>query len=224
MANNQGDSDPAARLRPDDPGRPAEHRGAPGKPVDLVVTDEVRAAGTDVAGDGPHWAPPPMPVPQSLYYREIAPRPYEEGEARAGRPEPAPSRRAGPSLWTVVLVLAALAGGVTIGLAYKGSQTPATSAPVAEETTEPFEITVTIVADEGSLVRLSWTDPTDGEAVFVISQTTPQERLLRDTPRGDTEAVIDGLDPAVPRYCFRVLAILDAQTTASATACTPIRG
>jgi hypothetical protein len=163
-----------------------------------------------------------------MYYHDITPEPFDD--ASEGISIDPPRRRVGrqrgrpgPHRWALVLPLIALVGGAIIGIVYRGVDTR-TAPPPSQPTEAPLAITVTGIVDEGSLVRLSWTDPTDGEALFVISEIMPAgARPVREVPPGETETIIVGLDPSAPQYCFRVLAIRDGETAASATACTPAR-
>ena len=179
------------------------------------------------------WLPDPVPEALQLahrtieHYHDITPGPYDEpsGVPRSLRREDRPRRevrKAGRPRLAILLPLGALAAGAIIGLAYK--TTDRTEPPTTAPTEAPLEILATSITDRGSSVTLSWTDPTGGEALFVISEITPDgARPVREVPAGQTETVIVGLDPAAAQYCFRVLAVRGGETAASATTCTPTR-
>jgi hypothetical protein len=58
----------------------------------------------------------------------------------------------------------------------------------------------------------------------VIQIDGTQARPLFQVNPGQTSAVVNGLDPAAPRYCFQVLA-LDGQAQGLSTMrCTGVRG
>jgi hypothetical protein len=121
----------------------------------------------------------------------------------------------------VVPALALLAGAV-IGIALQAEPAPAPQPSAAPE--DPAPIIVTGIREEGGAVRLTWIDPTNGEALFIVSQMTDAgARPLRDVPAGQTEIVLTGLDPAATQYCFVVIAVQGSQTSASSVMCTPVR-
>jgi hypothetical protein len=181
---------------------------------------------TTVATRFPQPPPParwlPDPIPEPLYYHDITPQRFEEPRRSARGSRDLRRRRRTPR-WAIMLPVVALAGGTLMGLAYRSAQRPADPPPAAPSE-GPLSVVATSITDQGSTVRLTWTDPTDGEATFVISEITADgARPLREVPPGQTETVIVGLDPAAAQYCFRVLAVRGGQTAASATTCTPAR-
>jgi hypothetical protein len=140
-----------------------------------------------------------------------------------------------------VAVGALLAGaGFGIGLASSGSDpapvrtnqagpAPVPQAEGAGRATpsaagDTLPIMITDIQDLGTAVELTWIDPTDGEASFVISELGDAgARPVLAVAAGQTQAIVGGLDPTAARYCFRVLAVLSGQAFASSTTCTPPR-
>jgi serine/threonine protein kinase len=78
--------------------------------------------------------------------------------------------------------------------------------------------------DRGDSIALRWTDPTGGRAVFVVIQVDgAQARPLLEVDPGQTSVVVNGLDPAAPRYCFQVLALDGDARGLSPLRCTGVR-
>jgi hypothetical protein len=123
----------------------------------------------------------------------------------------------------IVLPALALLAGAVIGVLLRNEPPPA-APPTTPAAQEQAPVVVTAIRDEGSTVRLTWIDPSGGEAVFIISQQTATGfRPVRTVPAGQTETIITGLDPDADQYCFRVLAVNGPQRSHSATMCTPVR-
>jgi hypothetical protein len=124
--------------------------------------------------------------------------------------------------------MVALLAGVAVGLLYvrgAGGEAPDTRNAGNTQTAGDglSSIIITGIRDDGSSVQLTWIDPTDGQAFFVVSQITASgAQPLQQVPPGQTETVVSGLDPNDKQYCFRVLAVVSGtDTAASATICTP---
>jgi hypothetical protein len=80
--------------------------------------------------------------------------------------------------------------------------------------------TITELDDRGSSVELTWDDPTDGRAEFVIYHTDDDgDEFVQRTDPGVTRTVVAGLDPDA-QHCFLVVAILGDSVGASETRCT----
>jgi hypothetical protein len=146
----------------------------------------------------------------------------------APEPEPAPPRRRRKGL---LLGLAAVLVGVTAGVLAtvlsgpdgQTAQPPAGTTPTAATTTTATTTTTTPPAtggnpafapvlapldDQGESVTLTWTDPTGGNAEFVVVDATAEQgQAITQLPAGATTYRVEGLDPAVEQYCFVVLAI-----------------
>ncbi|GAB3898955.1 hypothetical protein GCM10029964_084200 [Kibdelosporangium lantanae] len=88
-----------------------------------------------------------------------------------------------------------------------GSSAPApTTSPAGNN--PAFAPTITSLEDKGTSVRLTWSDPTGGNAQFVVIDVTEAKpRPLGTVAARTTTYTVDGLDRAKPRYCFQVLAI-----------------
>jgi hypothetical protein len=221
-------SDVAARVPlPPPPARALPQPVLPAAPPELLVPliDNPDAPAT----------PPLQWLPLPDLWQPVTPArpPQVTGDDTIGR-DPAfgaatrtsAGRRRGPRRWAVLLPVIALIGGAAIGLATRGLRgappPDAAPDPVGAVTLAPP--VVTGIVDGGDAVRLTWTDPTDGQAIFVISEITSDDpRPLRQVPPGTTETIITGLDPYAAQYCFRVLAVQGTASAASATICTPVR-
>jgi len=84
---------------------------------------------------------------------------------------------------------------------------------------------ITGLRDQSTSVALTWTDPSDGTAIFVVTRrVSGTGEVVARTERGVTQLNVEGLDPAAPRYCFQVIAIVDGDHRGvSPERCTPTR-
>jgi hypothetical protein len=228
---------PFASDDPDDAVLPYLERVRAGRPRELTRTDvppelraviarclrprredrfpdatALRSALTAITAAPPRLAGVP-PVPAPLPPREREPRP-----------------RRGP-LVALIAVVVVVAGAIGValapgtGTAPPESPPPATAGAGVPSAGDPrFAPSLERVADAGNGVELHWTDPSGGRAQFVVVDVTDDrpDALITVAP-GVTSHVVEGLDPAAPRYCFQVLAIgLDdpvAQRGASSRVC-----
>ncbi|MEU4746082.1 serine/threonine-protein kinase, partial [Actinosynnema sp. NPDC023658] len=160
-------------------------------------------------------------------------------------PEP-PPRRPRRS-WTLAAVGAVVVGvvvGVALSLPGRSDEAagPSSAVPVTTSISTSVAATVTASAslpeggdpsfrpvlkrleDGGDRIELFWSDPSDGNAQFVLVDVTgPSAKPLVTVAAGATSHVLEGLEPKAPQYCFQVLAIgLEDPTTqrgASARTC-----
>jgi hypothetical protein len=99
-------------------------------------------------------------------------------------------------------------------------------APPPETGNDPaFAPTLNPIEDRGDSITLTWSDPTNGNAQFVVVDVTNTERkALVNVAPGTTTYTVENLDPATDQYCFQIIGIgLDdptAQHGASASVCT----
>lgn len=99
------------------------------------------------------------------------------------------------------------------------------STPPATGNDAAFAPTLNPLDDQGASITLTWTDPTNGKAQFVVVDVTTNDRkaLATIAPGTNTYTVTD-LDPAADQYCFQVIGLgLDDPTTqhgASESTCT----
>jgi eukaryotic-like serine/threonine-protein kinase len=88
-----------------------------------------------------------------------------------------------------------------------------------------FAPTLDPLDDQGDKVVLNWTDPTNGDAQFVVVDVTGggREALVSVAP-GTTTYTVENLDPAKDEYCFQVIGLGPddpaTQNGASAIVCT----
>ena len=180
----------------------------------------VAGPGSELAGLTVRLPDAPQPPPPV-----VVPPPPEEEE-----PAPRGKRRTG-----LVLGIAAVVAGVAVGVAatvLNGRDEPGAQPPATTTTTTTSATTTTTTApvtggdpafapvlspldDKGDSVTLTWADPTDGNAEFVVVDATAEQgQALVQLPAGTTTHTVDGLDPTQDQYCFVVLAIgLDDPTT-----------
>jgi serine/threonine protein kinase len=137
--------------------------------------------------------------------------------------EPVPPRRGRRGL--VLFAVAALVVGVVAGiLLTRPDQTgqtpvagPATTSTTATTTTDApgpvggdprFVPTLKSVEDHGRSVDLTWTDPSEGNAEFVVVDVTGAKgKALLSLGAGTTTHTVEDLDPKAEKYCFQILAI-----------------
>jgi hypothetical protein len=101
--------------------------------------------------------------------------------------------------------------------------TPATTPQTGDDAA--FAPTLNPVEDQGDSVTLTWSDPTNGNAQFVVVDVTNTDRkALVNVAPGTTTYTVENLDPAADQYCFQIIGLgLDdptAQHGASASVCT----
>jgi serine/threonine protein kinase len=189
-----------------------------------------------------NYGPPPDPPVVA-----VLPQPVQWGQdpdptVTIARPQP---RRKGRRLvWlgvTAVVIGAAIgAFGPTLWGRQNNQAEPEnppstsrTTEPSTQETTTPpptggdpaFAPALNPLDDQGDTITLTWSDPTNGGAQFVVVDVTdPEEQTaLVTVAAGTTTYTVEDLDPS-RQYCFRVIGIgLDDPTTqngASDPACT----
>jgi hypothetical protein len=224
-----GVAGPAAPSPPPDHAMPAPAPAVQESPRPTPA----RPAPSPLRRTKPASPPPPTGRPEP-YHVDVTPAPLGRtahlrqriGRTRSDAKPADRSRR-----WGIVLPLVALAMGAAIGLAWQrggaGPQVPADDAEAEAHpsaTAPAMVVVITNIRDEGDTIRLTWVDPTDGQALFIVSEMTGEEgRAIRNLPPGQTDTVISGLDPNAPQYCFRVLAVWGSERAYSATTCTPQR-
>ncbi|ONI84909.1 hypothetical protein ALI22I_31060 [Saccharothrix sp. ALI-22-I] len=147
-------------------------------------------------------------------------------------PEPPPSPRRSRRPWTLAAVSAVFVG-VVIGVALSlpgrldqaaapssVSSIPSSSIPSPTDTTtttaavvpeggDPqFTPVLKRLQDDGDRIELFWTDPSEGNAQFVVVDVTGSSaKPLVTVAAGATSHVVEGLEPTAGQYCFQVLAI-----------------
>jgi hypothetical protein len=195
------------------------------------------------------WAPPVVraPVaPSALVHLDTgADRPAPAGpdpEATgsrepAGTEDPAPGADRERLPWRRIAILATVAVllGTAVGLGgswllhvggnghpgSSASTVPAGSGPPQADVGDPKLAPVIIGAqDHGTSIVLTWRDPSDGVATFVVVEVAGSvARGIRQLPPGTTHTTIDGLDPTAAQYCFALVALVGQDRAASATRC-----
>jgi eukaryotic-like serine/threonine-protein kinase len=88
-----------------------------------------------------------------------------------------------------------------------------------------FAPTLNPLDDKGDSIVLTWKDPTDGNAQFVVVDVTGGgQTAVATVADGTTTYTVEALDPNADQYCYRVIGIgLDDPSTergASETVCT----
>lgn len=190
----------------------------PAPPLPDIPPDDTDPTNRDLTEAGPGSALagltvrlPDAPAPQPV----VIPQPVEDVTA--------PRRKSRKGL--VVAGIAAVVAGLAVGVALTvlngqdepAAQPPATTTTTTTPTTTPapatggdpaFAPVLRPLEDQGDQVTLTWTDPTDGNAEFVVVDATgtPGKALVQ-LSAGATTYTVEGLDPAQERYCFVILAI-----------------
>jgi serine/threonine protein kinase len=101
-----------------------------------------------------------------------------------------------------------------------------TPAPPPAGNDPAFAPTLNPLDDQGATITLTWSDPTNGNAQFVVVDVTDpaEQTALVTVAPGTTTYTVEELDPGAGQYCFRVIGIgLDdpaTQNGASEPACT----
>lgn len=146
-------------------------------------------------------------------------------------PEPPPARRRSRRGWKPAAMSAVFAGVVvgvalnlpgrsdpvastddttttTVTTAVATTTTTTTTASLPEGGDPRFTPVLKRLEDDGDRIELFWTDPSDGNAQFVVVDVTGSTaRPLVTVVAGATSHVLEGLEPKAPQYCFQVLAI-----------------
>jgi hypothetical protein len=83
------------------------------------------------------------------------------------------------------------------------SSPSASAGPVKED--PPGDVKL---ADDGSVVTLTWTDPTNGAAQFIVAggRSGQQQRAMGNIPAGETRYEVNGLNSNLD-YCFTVIVV-----------------
>jgi hypothetical protein len=210
---------------------------------------------TDFGPKPANYQPPYGPGEPPVVAVLPTPVPWSQGPTQDPNPTTTIARpkvrRKGPR--RIALAVAAVLAGAAIGvfvvpklLDQRGAQTstptkqttprttttapttttpPPTAAPPATGGDPAFAPTLAPLDDKGDSIVLTWSDPTSGNAQFVVVDVTNTDReALATVADGTTTYTVEGLDPAADQYCFQVIGIgLDDPTTdrgASESVCT----
>ncbi|WP_166353774.1 serine/threonine-protein kinase [Phytoactinopolyspora limicola] len=168
-------------------------------------------------------------------------RPAEPSPAEPVTPDDTPTgTRSGRSRWMVTvaflggaLLLGTLGGALIAVLGSGGDADPGVQAstppaggqeiPVDPELTpanDALDPTVNdpdvaprrvLISDQGTSVRVSWTDPTEGNAIFIVVDVTDETstpHAVAQVAQEREDVTIEGIDPQQPELCFQVVGIL----------------
>ena len=134
----------------------------------------------------------------------------------------------------IAVAVVALLLGLTVGIIAKvagGTGTPAPStttqvsaapvptvstAPTGSVTSQAYDIGNPKLApldlrltDRGSALQLTWKDQTGGKAEFlVVDVTGGHQNNVVQVAKGSTSFTLEGVDPAAPRVCIQVAALV----------------
>jgi eukaryotic-like serine/threonine-protein kinase len=194
-----------------------------GKTVQLP--DQPTVAPVDIPQ--PEWFTivPPSPVDAEPLTMPTAYQPSEP--EKPAQPEPPKPKRGRAVLLTALALLAGGAIGVAVaflnnrnpGIAIPPPSTVATtpapstvsSAPItlpSHSSAPAFTPSITKVEDNGSSIKVEWSDPSGGKAQFVVIDVTESKpQPLRTVAAGTRTYTVEGLDRNAPQYCYQVLAI-----------------
>ena len=163
--------------------------------------------------------PDPVPLPRSAPPLSTP----EIGAPEIGTPAPidqaAPRRASGrtPLVLAVgVAVLAAVAAVTTAVIAFRGNEPGGQPGPhpSTAPASRPAPTSVRL-RDEGPSITVSWLDPSDGKAAFIVTgaQAGQQLRPFANLAPGVTTATLNGLNEHL-QYCFTVVAVYSAEELA----------
>jgi hypothetical protein len=144
-----------------------------------------------------------------------------------------PYRRRRPLLVAGVVLLV-LVVGAAVGLAalyqrsapQHGTAASPTGSSVASPSPTLGAPNSLSLRDNGGSVTLTWADPSQGRATFIVlgGRSTEAPRAFTQLPAGQVGYTVNGLNPEVD-YCFRVAAVYSVDNLAlSEQACTARRG
>jgi serine/threonine protein kinase len=108
------------------------------------------------------------------------------------------------------------AGGTPTPTAVVNIVPTATAAPEDDDALNPDLSDPSIapqdvqLIDQGTSIRVSWTDPTDGNAFFVVVDVTDEAQpdALRQVGQEQTQVTVEGVDPGQSQVCYSVVGIL----------------
>jgi hypothetical protein len=146
-------------------------------------------------------------------------------------PEPSPTRRgrgatvaaaiaaAAAVVATAVAAVVVLSDGRTDNPPSQQAQQSGDAASSAPRALPPERVRL---SEDAGVVTLTWTDPSDGTAPFIVagSRAGEQQRAMGQVPAGTTRYRLNGLNPRLD-YCFVVVAVYSAdQLVPSERVCT----
>lgn len=220
---------------------PATPAADPTPAADATPADDP----TPAARTAPPASEAPAPAVSALAHTRPEPRDAEPtgrapvvdesaGPGSAIAPDPSPRRGSRPGRRIALGLVAGAAVGVALVVLTQERDTPVTAAsPTASASTVPtlspsesatpvppvqdpaIRPVVVDARGNGTSVRLEWTDPSDGQAQFFVTQVGIAEpRVVAQFGRGVTTGVVEGVDPDSREVCYVVGAITgDARAT-----------
>ncbi|CRK55598.1 Probable serine/threonine-protein kinase pknK [Alloactinosynnema sp. L-07] len=208
---------------------PTPSSGLPPVPVfpageRTVRTSPVTAAPVDPGSQWPHARPvDDQPRDWDLLDFDATDRTPDES---------APVRRSRAWAWGLAAVVVSIVGvGIGILAADDGSTAkpppktteasvsttvppttgpPSTSGGIAEGGNPNTAPVLNRLKDNGSTIEVFWTDPTKGQAHFVLYDVTAQSakpKYVSGVDPGKTTFLVPDLDPKAKQYCFQLVAI-----------------
>ncbi|WP_436495440.1 protein kinase domain-containing protein [Actinokineospora sp. HUAS TT18] len=220
-----------------DVGRPASYEATPPRtqapppvrPAEQTIRTTPVAPPRDPAIQWPHAKPVAEPD-----------RDWDllDFDATDRTPESAPERKSRAWAWGLAAIVVTIVG-VGIGILASDDGTSAQPSPkttTAAVTTTPQPTTTAPVTtapvttgggiaeggdpgtapvlnrlkDNGSSIEVFWTDPTRGQAHFVLYDVTvvsPKPKLVSGVDPGKTSFLVPDLDPKAKQYCFQLVAV-----------------
>ncbi|MBT8227924.1 MAG: tetratricopeptide repeat protein [Dactylosporangium sp.] len=166
--------------------------------------------------------PPPLPdVPPTTAWPPAV-SPAAPALPRFGGPAPRRRSRTPRVLLGVLAGTVVLVAGAALALAVQRHQDPAdptqpapagTSAPPSASTDATAGAPTGLrLRDSGASLTLTWQDPAEGEAPFIVAGGPGTDLRTRHTTR-ETTFTINGLNPHLD-YCFTVAAVYDTEHVA----------
>ncbi|MEU8263142.1 fibronectin type III domain-containing protein [Micromonospora sp. NPDC048999] len=223
------------------PPQPLERPGDPVPDPAVEEDDEVGPEAADSAGPEPEdGRPQPLPVydellefpeparqetpPSPAAYPQqgawpAVPAPFHQPPAYPEPQEPEPGGRnrtvVAVVAGAVVVVVAAVVGVGAMVLNREPAPPEPTPTGVGPKVSGPPPTDLRL-QDEGTTITVTWSDPTDGVAPFVVAGGRAGQKLgvMATVDAGETRYTINGLSPKL-NYCFTVLAVYSTDTYAT---------
>jgi hypothetical protein len=153
---------------------------------------------------GERWPQPPTEPSQELQRQDHWPPMPVQIQQQPIHLIPAPPPRRGVSLFAAIAAVLAAVIAVAALVFVLANRNDDSNVPTLGGN-PPANVKL---RDEGSRIRLTWTDPTDGTVSFMVAMAHPGEQLkpVGTLGPGQTSYEMSALNPTLD-YCFAVIAV-----------------